>query len=148
MKIAHKMLIVPAAAMTGLLCLGGLSYFSMQENERRMQDLKDVTFAALQQASQQSIALGQIHAATYARIAIAGSLTEDDLKRYGEQANAGLGAISKELDLLKTRPGAAEAAQALPLVRQYRASVAQALDLASMDPNTGVAAMQEDALPR
>ena len=143
MKIAHKMLIVPAAAMTGLLCLGGLSYFSMQENERRMQDLKDVTFAALQQASQQSIALGQIHAATYARIAIAGSLSEDDLKRYGEQANAGLGAISKELDLLKALPGAAEAAQALPLVRQYRASVAQALDLASMDPNTGVAAMQE-----
>jgi methyl-accepting chemotaxis protein len=143
LKIAHKMLIVPAAAMTGLLCLGGLSYFSMQENERRMQDLRDVTFAALQQASQQSIALGQIHAATYARIAIAGSLSEDDLKRYGEQANAGLGAISKELDLLKTRPGAAEAAQALPLVGQYRASVAQALDLASMDPNTGVAAMQQ-----
>ncbi|MYM80701.1 HAMP domain-containing protein [Duganella sp. FT50W] len=142
MKIAHKLLIVPAAALAGLLCLGGLSYFSMHANERRIQDLKDVTFVALQQASQQSISLGQVHAATYARIAIAGSLSEDELKKYGAQANDGLAAIASELDKLKTMPGAAEAAQALPLVQQYRGSVAQALDLASMDPNTGVAAMQ------
>ncbi|MYN37829.1 HAMP domain-containing protein [Duganella sp. FT109W] len=143
MKIAHKLLIVPAAALTALLCVGILSYLSMQENERRMQSLKDVTFNALQQASQQSIALGQLHAATYARIAIAGSLSEDELKRYGEQTSTGLVAISKELTELKALPGATEAAQALPLVEQYRASVVQALDLASMDPNTGVAAMQQ-----
>ena len=142
MKIAHKLLIVPAAAMLGLLFLGSLSYVSMQADERRMQGLKDVTFSALQQASQQSIALGQVHAATYARIAIAGSLTEAELKQYGEQANSHLGAVSKALEQLRALPGAADAAQALPLVDQYRASVAQALDLASMDPNTGVAAMQ------
>ena len=141
-KIAHKLLIVPAAAMAGLVFLGGVSYFAMQDDERRMQGLKDVTFSALQQASQQSIALGQVHAATYARIAIAGSLTETELKQYGEQANSSLGTISKALDQLRALPGAAAAAQALPLVDQYRASVAQALDLASMDPNTGVAAMQ------
>ena len=112
MKIAHKLLVVPTAALACLLCLGGLSYFSMQANERRLLDLKDVTFAALQLASQQSITLGQVHASTYARIAIAGSLSEEDLKKYGAQANASLAAIGAELDKLKTMPGAGEAAQA------------------------------------
>ncbi len=143
MKIAHKLLVVPAAALCCLLCLGGLSYFSMRANEQRLQDLRDVTFSAVQLASQQAISLGQIHSATYARIAIAGSLTEADLKKYGEQANQGLATIGEQLAALKSMAGAGEAAQALPLVQQYRASVAQALDLASMDPNTGVAAMQD-----
>ena len=48
-------------------------------------------------------------------------------------------------ELQKFSGAATEAGQALPGVERYRASVAQALDLASMDPNTGVAAMQNAA---
>ncbi|OFJ47134.1 hypothetical protein BA896_022165 [Janthinobacterium lividum] len=57
-----------------------------------------------------------------------------------------MNAIVQGLTQLKTFSGAAtEAAQALPGIERYRASVAQALDMASMDPNTGVAAMQNAA---
>ncbi|MFA9216358.1 MAG: methyl-accepting chemotaxis protein [Sphingomonadaceae bacterium] len=142
MKIAHKMLVMPAAALASLMLLGALSYSSMQQNEARIQDLKDSTFAALRIASQQSIVLGQIHAATYAKIAIAGSLSEADLGNFSKATVTNLAQISAEITQLKAMAGAADAAQVLPLVAQYRASVAQALDLASMDANTGVAAMQ------
>ncbi|MGV7209413.1 methyl-accepting chemotaxis protein [Oxalobacteraceae bacterium A2-2] len=143
MKIAHKMLIVPAAALACLLAMGALSYLSMQQNERRMQDLKDVTFAALRSATQQSIVLGQVHAASYAKIAIAASLKEEELAAYGKQAAGQLETIARDLGPLRQVEGARqEVEQALPLIEKYRAGVAQALDLASMDPNTGVASMQ------
>ncbi len=122
--------------------LGTVSYFSMQDNEGRIQDLKDTTFVALRTASQQSNVLGQIHSASYAKIAIAGSLTEADLASFGKQTASELDKVGNELTRLKDMTGANEAALALPMLAAYRAGVAQALDLASMDANTGVAAMQ------
>ncbi|WP_308494806.1 methyl-accepting chemotaxis protein [Duganella fentianensis] len=142
MKIAHKLLVVPAAALACLMFLGTVSYSSMQDNEGRIQDLKDSTFVALRTASQQSNVLGQIHSASYAKIAIAGSLTEAELASFGKQTSGELDKVASELGRLKDMTGANEAALALPMLAAYRAGVAQALDLASMDANTGVAAMQ------
>ncbi|WP_229634273.1 methyl-accepting chemotaxis protein [Duganella qianjiadongensis] len=142
MKIAHKLLVVPAAALACLMFLGTVSYFSMQDNEGRIQDLKETTFVALRTASQQSNVLGQVHSASYAKIAIAGSLTEADLASFGKQTSGELDKVAGELTRLKDMTGASDAAQALPMLAAYRAGVAQALDLASMDANTGVAAMQ------
>jgi len=137
------MLIVPVVALACLLAMGAMSYFAMQQNERRMHELKDVTLAAEQLANRQAIALGQVHAEVYAKIAIAASLSDTQFKDFGTQTDSQLNAITRGLTELKSYAGAAdEAAQALPAVERYRASIAQALDLASMDPNTGVAAMQ------
>ncbi|MEG1054856.1 MAG: HAMP domain-containing protein, partial [Janthinobacterium sp.] len=146
MKIAHKMLIVPVVALACLLAMGALSYFAMQQNESRMRELKDVTLAAERLANQQAIALGQVHADVYAKIAIAASLSDEQFKQFGAQTDVQLNAIAQGLtELRKFSGAAAEAAQALPAIERYRSSVAQALDLASMDPNTGVAAMQNAA---
>ena len=146
MKIAQKMLIVPVVALACLLAMGALSYFAMQQNESRMRALKDVTLTAERLANQQAIALGQVHADVYAKIAIAASLSDEQFKQFGAQTDGQLNAIAQGLKELKQFSGAAtEADQALPGLERYRASVAQALDLASMDPNTGVAAMQNAA---
>lgn len=146
MKIAHKMLIVPVVALACLLAMGALSYFAMQQNESRMRELKDVTLAAERLANQQAIALGQVHADVYAKIAIAASLSDEQFKQFGAQTDVQLNAIAQGLtELRKFSGAAAEAAHALPAIERYRSSVAQALDLASMDPNTGVAAMQNAA---
>jgi len=142
LKIAHKLLVVPAAALACLMFLGTVSYFSMQDNEGRIQDLKESTFVALRTASQQSNVLGQIHSASYAKIAIAGSLTEAELAGFGKQTSTELDKVAAELNRLKDMTGASEAAQALPMLAAYRTGVAQALDMASVDANTGVAAMQ------
>ena len=137
------MLIVPVVALACLLAMGALSYFAMQQNERRMRELKDVTLTAERLANRQAIALGQVHAGVYAKIAIAASLSDAQFKEFGTQTDSQLNTIAQGLTELKSYAGAvAEAAQALPAVERYRASIAQALDLASMDPNTGVAAMQ------
>ncbi|HEU5434965.1 MAG TPA: methyl-accepting chemotaxis protein [Telluria sp.] len=143
MKIAHKMLIVPVVALLCLLAMGAMSYVAMQQNERRMHDLKDVTLTAERLANRQAIALGQVHAEVYAKIAIAASLSDAQFKEFGSQTDSRLNTIKQGLTELKGYAGAAaEATQALPAIERYRASIAQALDLASMDPNTGVAAMQ------
>ena len=137
------MLIVPVVALLCLLAMGAMSYLAMQQNERRMHDVKDVTLRAERLANRQAIVLGQVHAEVYAKIAIAASLTEAQFKTFGTQTEQQLNAIMQGLTELKGYAGAsAEAAQALQAIERYRASIAQALDLASMDPNTGVAAMQ------
>ena len=137
------MLIVPLVALLCLLAMGAMSYLAMQQNERRMHDVRDVTLAAERLANHQAVALGQVHAAVYAKIAIAASLSDAQFKEFGKQTDQQLNAITQGLTALKGYAGAAaEATQALPAVERYRASIVQALDLASMDPNTGVAAMQ------
>ena len=137
------MLIVPVVALGCLLALGAVSYLAMQQNERRMHELNDVTLTAERLANRQAIALGQVHAGVFAKIAIAASLSEAQFKEFGTQTDRQLNTITQGLTELKSYAGAAtEAAQALPAVERYRASIVQALDLASMDPNTGVAAMQ------
>ncbi|OEZ50776.1 hypothetical protein JAB1_18940 [Janthinobacterium sp. MP5059B] len=96
MKIAQKMLIVPVVALACLLAMGALSYFAMQQNEQRMRELKDVTLTAERLANQQAIALGQVHADVYAKIAIAASLSDEQFKQFGAQTDGQLNAILRK----------------------------------------------------
>ena len=143
MKIVHKMFIAPTMAMIFLALLGGLSLAAMGQQDQRMLILTDVTFAGFKNASAQTIALGQIHAEVYARIAIMASLDEKAVKALSSGLERDIDAVTAGFTKMQGDPGLkAMAVQALPVMGRYRKAVADAIDLASMDPNTGIASMQ------
>jgi methyl-accepting chemotaxis protein-1 (serine sensor receptor) len=143
MKIVHKMFIAPAIAIVFLALLGVLSLNVMERQDQRMLYLNNVTFAGFKSASAQTITLGQIHAEVYSKIAIMASLDDQTIKVWSADVERKIDAVTAEFARMKVDQGLTVlAAQALPVTTRYRKAVMDAIDLASMDPNTGIASMQ------
>ncbi len=143
MKITHKMFIAPTVAMVFLALLGALSLTAMERQDQRVLHLNDVTFAGFKSAAAQTIALGQIHAEVYAKITIMASLDEKAVKALSAVLESKIDAVTAAFTKMQDDQGLnAMAVKALPVMARYKKTVADAIDLASMDPNTGVASMQ------
>jgi methyl-accepting chemotaxis protein len=143
MKIVHKIFIAPIAAMLFLAILGVTSLILMNHQGQRMAELGAVTVAGFKSGSTQSIALGQIHSKVYVLLATMGSLDEKTVKASSEDLNGQIDGIGVELAKMQDIPVLkATALSVLPILADYKKSVITAIDLASVDPNTGVAAMQ------
>lgn len=143
MKIIHKMFIAPASALICLILLGLLSLVAMQRQDQRIVEMKDVTFASFRSASAQTIALGQIHSEVFGKIAIIASLDEKAVRQLTASIDAQIGGVMAEFAKMKENPALqALAARASPIMLRYKKSVANSIDMASIDPNTGIASMQ------
>ncbi|MBI3229267.1 MAG: HAMP domain-containing protein [Burkholderiales bacterium] len=143
MKIIHKMFIAPITALFCLAVIGALSLIAMQHQEQRMVELKDVSFAAYRSAAGQTIALGQIHAEVYGKIAIMASLDENAVKQLTRNIEQRIDAVVAEFDKMQSNSALhAMVGRTQPILARYKKTVLGAIDLASMDPNTGIASMQ------
>jgi methyl-accepting chemotaxis protein len=143
MKIIHKMFIAPVSALICLIGLGLLALVAMQRQDSRMVEMKEVTFASFRSASAQTIALGQIHSEVFGQIAIIASLDEGKVKQVTAQLLSQIDQVNTELIRMDSNPALHQlAGRALPIMARYKKAVAASIDMASMDPNTGIAAMQ------
>jgi nitrogen fixation/metabolism regulation signal transduction histidine kinase len=143
MKILHKMFIAPAAAILCLILVGVISLLSMAQQNSRMLELKDVTFAGFRSASNQTIVIGKIHSDVYQKMAIMGSLDEPAIKQLSTMTAKRIDDFAQKFEQMRTHARLGSVAnEALPIVARYKSAVINAIDLASMDANTGVAAMQ------
>ena len=143
MKIVHKMFIAPVTAMVFLALIGLTSVVAMKQQDQRMLDLKDVTFAGFRGASAQTIVLGQIHAEVGGKMAIMASLDENAVKQLIVDVGQKIDAVSAEFSKMQANPSLkVMTSTVLPITARYKKAVTDAIDLASMDPNTGIAAMQ------
>lgn len=108
-----------------------------------MAELGEVTVASFKSGSTQSIALGQIHSKVHVLLATMASLDEKAVKASSENLYSQIDGIRIELakmqdiSILK-----ATALNVLPILAEYKKAVIAAIDIASVDPNTGVAALQ------
>ncbi len=108
-----------------------------------MLDLKDVTFAGFRGVAAQTIVLSQIHAEVAGKMAIMLSLDEKAVKQLIAETSRKIDAVTAELSTMRANPSLkAMVSTALAITAKYKKSVIDAIDLASMDPNTGIAAMQ------
>jgi methyl-accepting chemotaxis protein len=137
------MFVAPVTAIVCLAIIGAISLIAMQQQDQRMLDLKDVTFAGFRSASTQTIVLGQVQAEVYSKMAIMGSLDENAVKALTANIGSQIDGVSAEFSRMQENPSLkAMVASALPVIGKYKKAVLGAIDLASVDPNTGVAAMQ------
>ena len=91
--------------------------------------------------------MGQLHAGVYRTVALIGSLDEPKIKAFRESAGNQLDGLKRTLAALSDGSGgdaelAASIKSTTAQIDKYRGQADSAIDLASVDPNTGIAAMQ------
>jgi methyl-accepting chemotaxis protein len=145
MKLGPKLLAAPVAAALIGLATGEINAWMMVGQTRSAQaDLTDrlQDFKALAGAQD---AIGNVHGRAYRAMALASSL--DDAKIKAERALLAerLGTARKAVDAISDEDAELKAlvAKIGPLIDRYLKQVDSAIDMAGVDPNTGVAAMQQ-----
>jgi methyl-accepting chemotaxis protein len=147
MKLATKLLLAPAITAFIALGSGGLNgWLNDRENGRNAERLHD-NLDALRSITSVQEQLGQLKAGAYRTVALSASLDEaaqtqarQALKQEAEGMKRVLGAVAGEgsghPELM------ASAADVEKLLAEAVRQADQALELASVDPNTGAAALQ------
>ncbi|RZL39017.1 MAG: methyl-accepting chemotaxis protein [Rubrivivax sp.] len=148
MKLAAKMLLPPMAALAIVLVIGlGNNLYSSREvvaaNEAGQQ--RNEVFMTMVSVQTQ---VGEMHGGVFRTIALIGSLDDAKVKALRGQLKTQVEAVTRTLTALAEmditpRETDAHIKAALPLLQAYLVKADGAVDLASVDPNTGVAAMQD-----
>jgi methyl-accepting chemotaxis protein len=147
MKLGAKLLAAPLLTAMVVLITGQISAALINlESEKGLVSSKTSLehFKITAQVQQQ---LGQVHARVYKTVALIGSMDDLQIKAYRAELGKQVHAIQQVADKLATdndndaaiRAATAEVAKQL---EKYAKQADSAVDLASVDPNTGVAAMQ------
>jgi len=148
MKLAAKMLLPPMAALAVVLAIGlGGNLLSLREvvaaNEADQQ--RNEVFMTTVSVQTQ---VGEMHGGVYRTIALMASLDDAKVKALRAQLKMQVDGLTRTLttlaDMDATPPETdAHINAALPLLQAYLKKADAAIDLASVDPNTGIAAMQD-----
>ncbi|WP_338848622.1 methyl-accepting chemotaxis protein [Massilia sp. W12] len=146
MKIKQRMYIAPMTALACILLLGLLSFMAMRSQDSRMVELGEVNQAAYRSASQELIQLGELHAEVYGKIAIMSSMDEAAIKKMTTDFIKRLDNIEQEFGKMQQNPVLKNLGErTLPRLGNYKMAISAALDMGSIDANTGIASMQSAA---
>ncbi|MBN8489400.1 MAG: HAMP domain-containing protein [Burkholderiales bacterium] len=141
-KLLAPALVTALVALAGAAAVGVGSHLQAAKAARNHEaSLGEVRALADAQAR-----LGQIHSGVYRGISIIGSIDEAGLKGLVDGIASGTQAIddslSQSIDESDLGGSPVTLAKVQTALSHYAKQSAQALDLASVDPNTGIAAMQ------
>ncbi|KQV91846.1 methyl-accepting chemotaxis protein [Pelomonas sp. Root1237] len=148
MKLASKMLLPPMVALAVVLAIGlGNSMLSLRgvvASNEAGQQRNEVFMTTVSVQTQ----VGEMHGGVYRTIALIGSLDDAKVKALRGQLKTQVEGLTRTLTTLaemEATPAETDAHinATLPLLKAYLAKADAAIDLASVDPNTGVAAMQD-----
>ena len=146
MKLGAKLILAPLATAVLLLAAGqvnsvllvGQAASSQAEFKGHLDDFKKLSAVQAQ--------LGELHASAYRTVLLSGSLDEAkmtavraQLKTQLDGAKRTLGAVASGAEDAELRATIGRAADE---VDRYLKQADNAIDMASVDPNTGIAAMQ------
>jgi methyl-accepting chemotaxis protein len=147
MKILHKVLVAPAIAMAFLLVLGGTSYTMLSHQREILTDLVGNRFSSYQLAADSARQIGEVHAEVYRLFTWIGNLKADKIKQITTTQLAKIDEVAKKVTQFGARPEAdpteREIVQSLlKKLAKYKTGVDTAIDLSTVDVNTGMSAMQ------
>ncbi|PTT77206.1 hypothetical protein DBR42_25545, partial [Pelomonas sp. HMWF004] len=148
MKLAAKMLLPPMAALIIVLAISLVStLLSLREvvaSNEAGQERNEVFMTMVAVQTQ----VGEMHGGVFRTIALIGSLDDAKIKALRGQLKTQVDGLSRTLTALIDTPGTPDETDviiksSLPLLPAYLGKADGAIDLASVDPNTGIAAMQD-----
>ncbi|MFN7727048.1 MAG: methyl-accepting chemotaxis protein [Rubrivivax sp.] len=146
MKLGPKLLAAPLATALILLAVGGFnSLLTWRANQAiqeatasRLADYK--TVAAVQEQ------LAAVHASVYRTVALIASMDEASTKAFRQQLKNQLDGAQRTLTSVADNSQDAALSEVVALagtqVQKYLKQADEAIDLSSVDPNTGVAALE------
>jgi methyl-accepting chemotaxis protein len=147
MKVWHKILVAPGAAILFLLVLGATAYSVLTRQNAALVDLFENRFGSYQLAARSAQEIGEVHTGVYRLFNWIGNLKEDKIKQTTGELLGKVDAVTKDIAAFGARadldPGERKVAETVAVkLAKYRKDVDQAIDLSIGDVNTGMAAMQ------
>jgi methyl-accepting chemotaxis protein len=147
MRLATKLLL--PAIVTALVALAGglLNGVAMQREAARSAEAFAAGLDELRTITSAQAHMGQVHAGAYRTLALISSLDEAAVKKLRDELPQQLKAVARDAEQMAARRGddgsLRESAQQIAShLAQYAKHADQAIDMATIDPNTGIAAMQ------
>lgn len=147
MKLWHKMLVAPGSGILCLLALGTMAYVVLNGQHDTLDDLFNNRFGDYKLAAQSAQETSEVHANVYRLFTWIGNLKEDQIKRVTKEQAAKIDSVSAKLakfakgqDVDEYEVKTAEAL--IAKLAKYKKDVETAIDLSSVDVNTGMSAMQ------
>ncbi|HZN23638.1 MAG TPA: methyl-accepting chemotaxis protein [Burkholderiales bacterium] len=147
MKIWQKVLVAPGVAVIFLGGLGAASYGVLTHQHSTLADLFNNRFANYQLATNAAQEIGEVHSNVYRLFTWLGNLKEDRIQQITKEQKSKIDSASKAIAEFAARPGLepGERTIAEALVKKldkYKNEVDMAIDLSTVDVNTGMSAMQ------
>ncbi|MFZ2987423.1 methyl-accepting chemotaxis protein [Ideonella sp.] len=147
MKLRTRLLLAPCVTAAIALGCAALNAVLMDRQANHSSEAFSADLENLRSISSAQDQLGQMHASAYRTVVLIGSLDEAavakaraDLKQQGGGVSRVIAGVVGNTD---PEAGLAEPAAAIDkTLNEYSRQIDEALDLASVDPNTGAAAMQ------
>jgi methyl-accepting chemotaxis protein len=147
MKLGTKLLLAPL--LTGVIALigGGVNAVLMDHAAAGAATSFRTDLDTLRTITQVQAQVGQLHAGAYRMVALIGSLDEAAVKAYRADLRSQLEAVGRVITAAAGPPDQATAWQAsvagiVTDLDKYGKQADNAVDMASVDSNTGIAAMQ------
>ena len=147
MKLGTKLLIAPLLTAAAVVLSSQVNSVLMDRAMVQMQEgayARQAHFKALADVQQQ---LGQVHASVYRTVGVIGSMDDAKVQAFRAEEAKQVGSIKRGVSALANDLGAdsklaAGVAEIDKQLTSYAKQADSAVDLASVDPNTGIAAMQ------
>ena len=147
MKVWHKILVAPGVAIVFLIMLGAISYSVLTHQHSALAELFNTRFGDYQLAANSSQEISEVHSNVYRLFTWIGNLKEDQIKRITNDQVAKIDAVINNIARFTANKdlGAGErkiAEAAAKKLAKYKKDVDTAIDLSTVDINTGMSAMQ------
>jgi methyl-accepting chemotaxis protein len=147
MKLSVKLLIAPLLTAVLLLLSGQINAFFITQNASKAHASVNAGFAQYKAAAGVQDQLAAIHTKVYRTLGIIGSMDDAKINAFRDETAKGLNGVKQTTQALAKTPGMDAALQASigkldVQIDKYAKQLDAAIDLSSVDPNTGIAAMQ------
>jgi methyl-accepting chemotaxis protein len=147
MKIWFKVIVAPIVAMGFLILLGAMSYYALLRQQTVLDDLRENRFVAYRTAATGDANLADVHSGVYRLFTWIGNMDEKKIQETLEALQLRLTEVQKGLQIMGTLPKVTEddrkKLDALSTnIIKYNQQISAAVDLATVDVSTGMAAMQ------
>ena len=146
MKILHKILVAPAAAIAFLMLVGVISYGVLTRQHEALGDLYGTRFTNYQLAAESSQRISEVHSNVYRLFTWMANLDDAQIKRLTSEEDARIAAVLGKITAFEA--GAALREEERRIVKalaaqiaKYRKDVASAIQQSTIDLNFGMSGM-------
>jgi methyl-accepting chemotaxis protein len=144
MKLAHQLIAAPALTAAVLLGVGQLEGWLAWRDTQALRQQADADFVRFKALADVQSRLGEAHAGVYRTMAIMASLDDPKIQAARQQLKQRVQDLAARLGTLEADEAAMQATlkQAAADLKSYGDKADQAIDMATVDANTGIAALQ------
>jgi methyl-accepting chemotaxis protein len=147
MNIRQKFLLSPAVVLILMLALGIVGFIGLSASKRSLDDVYNVRFQNFKSSSTALENVGAAHADVYRLFTWLSNYDEAKIKTASNNINKRIDNAIEEIKSLSTNSQLSTEGQKNIIDLQnelatYRKQVAQAIDMAQVDPNMGITSMQ------